>query len=118
MPASRVVYDRCVLSAPSILDPAMPALDHAPPPPEVEDADSHRRARLGLLLFAVYCLLYAGFMGLTAFAPELVRTTPVLGLNLSVTYGFGLIAAALGLAAVYGWLCRTGRDAPARKGGA
>ncbi len=89
----------------------MPALDQAPPPPEAEDADSRRRARLGLLLFAVYCLLYAGFMGLTAFAPHLVRARPVLGLNLSVTYGFGLIGAALGLAGVYGWLCRTGRGA-------
>jgi len=88
----------------------MPALDHAPPPPEAEDAHSRRRARLGLVLFAVYCTLYAGFMGITAFAPHLVRTTPILGLNLSVTYGFGLIGGALGLAALYGWLCRAGQE--------
>jgi TRAP-type C4-dicarboxylate transport system permease small subunit len=49
-------------------------------------------------------------MGITAFAPHLVRTTPILGLNLSVTYGFGLIGGALGLAALYGWLCRVGQE--------
>lgn len=86
----------------------MPSFDHVPAPAEAEDAASRRRARLGLLLFGLYCLLYAGFMAITAFAPDLVRSTPVLGLNLSVTYGFGLIGAALGLAALYGWLCRGG----------
>jgi uncharacterized membrane protein (DUF485 family) len=91
------------------LDLGMPALDHLPSPPEAEDDDSRRRARLGLVLFALYCLLYAGFMGLTALAPHLMRTTPLWCLNLAVTYGFGLIGAALGLAALYGWLCRTGR---------
>jgi uncharacterized membrane protein (DUF485 family) len=33
----------------------------------------------------------------------------VAGLNLAIVYGFGLIIAALVLAAVYGWLCRTSR---------
>src|SRR5262245_21450560 len=90
----------------------MPDFDHAPGPPEAEDADSRRRGRLGLRLFAAYCLLYAGFMGLTAFAPHLLRAKPVAGLNLSVTYGFGLIGAALGLAALYGWLCRSRAAGP------
>jgi uncharacterized membrane protein (DUF485 family) len=65
-----------------------------------------RNARVGLRLFAVYLVLYAGFVLLAAFAPAVMEHTPAAGVNLAVWYGFGLIAAALALALVYGWLCR------------
>jgi uncharacterized membrane protein (DUF485 family) len=72
--------------------------------------------RLGLALFAVYLLLYAGFVLLAAIAPEWMETTPLAGVNLAVWYGFGLIVAAIVLALIYGWACgpserRIGRDA-------
>jgi uncharacterized membrane protein (DUF485 family) len=63
--------------------------------------------RLGLALFAVYLLLYGGFVLLAAFAPDSMETTPVAGVNLAIWYGFGLIAAAFVLALVYGWACRS-----------
>lgn len=63
-------------------------------------------SRLGLVLFAVYLLLYGGFMLLNAFAPNLMEATPLWGVNLAVLYGFGLIIAAIVLAVVYGWLSR------------
>ena len=62
--------------------------------------------RLGLVLFAVYLLLYGGFVLLAAFAPDSMEVTPAAGVNLAIWYGFGLIAAALLLALVYGWACR------------
>lgn len=62
--------------------------------------------RLGLMLFAIYCLLYGGFMGLSTFAPEVMRWQPFGGINLAILYGFGLIAAAMILAAVYLVLAR------------
>lgn len=65
-----------------------------------------RNTRIGLLLFAVYLALYAGFMGLSTFAPEVMKARPFGGLNLFVMYGFGLIVAALILAIVYLMLCR------------
>lgn len=68
---------------------------------------SARNARYGLWLFAVYVVLYAGFMGLSAFEPQLMSKTPFGGVNLAIIYGFGLIVAALVLALIYMVLCRS-----------
>ncbi len=65
-----------------------------------------RNARIGLVLFCVYLLLYAGFVLVNAFSPDTMEITPVAGINLAILYGFGLIVAALILAFLYGWLCR------------
>jgi uncharacterized membrane protein (DUF485 family) len=64
-----------------------------------------RNTRTGLGLFAVYLVLYAGFMGLSTFAPDIMKMRPFGGINLAVLYGFGLILAALVLAIVYLFLC-------------
>lgn len=58
-------------------------------------------SRLGLALFTIYCVAYAGFMALVCFAPTALRQTPLLGVNLAIWYGFGLIAGALLLALIY-----------------
>jgi uncharacterized membrane protein (DUF485 family) len=73
---------------------------------------STRNARIGLVLFAVYLLLYGTFVGIAAFSPDTMEATPLAGVNLAIWYGFGLIVAAIVLALVYGWACR--RDAPGR----
>lgn len=65
-----------------------------------------RNARIGLVLFGVYLLLYGGFVLLNAFSPDTMAVKPVAGINLAILYGFGLIAAALVLALLYGWLCK------------
>jgi putative solute:sodium symporter small subunit len=62
--------------------------------------------RLGVWLFFVYSLLYAGFVLLAAFSPESMEVAPLAGVNLAIWFGFGLIFAALLLALVYGWACR------------
>jgi uncharacterized membrane protein (DUF485 family) len=73
--------------------------------------------RLGVFLFAVYLLLYAGFVLLAAFAPATMESTPLAGVNLAIWYGFGLILAALVLALLYGWACRPSkRMSPDRAG--
>lgn len=76
---------------------------HIPPPP---DADAKRNAHLGLWLFALYCLGYAGFMVLTAFYPGVIGSKPFGGINLAIIYGFGLIIGALLLAVIYLVACR------------
>lgn len=58
-------------------------------------------SRLGLGLFAVYVLFYGGFMALSAFRPDVMGRPFLGGVNLSVSYGFALIVAALVLALVY-----------------
>jgi uncharacterized membrane protein (DUF485 family) len=65
-------------------------------------------SRIGLVLFAVYLLLYGGFVYLAAFSPQTMEATPVAGVNLAVWYGFGLIGAAIVLALIYGCVCGFG----------
>mgnify|MGYP002624654234 CR=1 FL=1 len=86
----------------------MAGFDHgpAPTPKPEDDIGAERRARTGLALFAIYLLLYGGFMGLSTFFPQTMRSKPLAGITLAVTYGFGLILAAILLAFLYGWLCR------------
>ncbi|HEY7516569.1 MAG TPA: DUF485 domain-containing protein [Vicinamibacteria bacterium] len=57
-------------------------------------------ARRGLVLFVSYLVLYAGFVGLTVFAPTWLMAR-IGGVNLAVLYGFLLIVAAPVLAVVY-----------------
>ena len=69
--------------------------------PEVSSAN----ARAGLVLFFVYLAAYSGFMGLAAFAPQVMARPAVGGVNLAITYGMGLIAGALVVAMIYMWIC-------------
>lgn len=69
--------------------------------PEVSAAN----ARAGLVLFFIYLAAYAGFMGLSAFAPQAMGVPVLAGVNLAITYGMGLIVGALVVAAIYMWLC-------------
>ncbi len=61
-------------------------------------------SRLGNALFVVYLLFYVGFVGLSAFIPQVMEWRPWNGLNLAVLYGFGLILLAFFMAALYGYL--------------
>ena len=70
-------------------------------------------ARLGLILFTFYSLLYGAFVLLNAFAPSAMEATPLAGVNLAIWFGFGLIITALALALAYGWLCRASASAKA-----
>ena len=74
--------------------------------------DAHaaaRHRRYGLVLFAIYLVIYSGFVWLNAFRPELAEVPLVAGINVAIVYGFGLIIAAFVLAIFYGWLCRSTR---------
>jgi uncharacterized membrane protein (DUF485 family) len=65
------------------------------------DAEPPRGSRLGAELFLVYLALYAGFVYLAAFKPELMASQPFGGANLAVWYGMTLIVSPLVLAVVY-----------------
>ena len=65
-----------------------------------------RNARNGLLLFAVYVLLYGGFIFLAVFRPDVMASEAMAGVNVAILYGMGLIAGALLLALIYMALCR------------
>lgn len=74
-----------------------------------------RNARNGLRLFAMYFVLYAGFIYLATFHASLLAAEAPGGANWAIVFGVGLIAAALALAAVYMYLCT--RPAPNTDGG-
>lgn len=80
--------------------------DHAHGDEPEDEVASARNARLGMKLFLVYLALYLGYVLLTAFRPDLMRTLLPGGVNLAIAYGIGLIVAALLMAFLYGWLCR------------
>lgn len=73
--------------------------------------DGSRESRIGLFLFAVYVLLYSGFMALAAWRPQWMSIAMPLGsVNLAIMYGMGLILAALILALIYMLACRRRRS--------
>lgn len=79
----------------------------------MHDGSNRRTRAIGLSLFAVYCIAYAGFMATAAFGTfrsgladgGLAR--PALGgVNLAVVYGMALIFGAFALALLYAFLSR------------
>ena len=78
---------------------------HEPATPTVADHAANYKMRLGILMFILYLLFYAGFVAINLMFPLLMEAT-VLGLNLATVYGFGLIVVALIEALIYNWLCR------------
>ena len=71
---------------------------------------------IGLTLFWIYVLLYAGFMVLVLFRPDLLSLRPFGGVNLAIAYGMGLIAGAFLLAIVYMAACRAVEDSGPPRG--
>lgn len=69
-----------------------------------------RNARIGLILFCIYLVLYGGFVFLSAFAAESMEETPIEGVNIAILYGFGLIIAAIILSGIYGFICTRDGD--------
>ena len=84
---------------------------NAPVGAQTNEPENARGALYGRILFAVYLLLYLGYVLTTAFFPALMERTPLGGINLSVLYGLGLIATAIFMAILYDWLCRAAGSA-------
>ena len=80
---------------------------NAPAPQEARDPISERwNARLGLILFALYAVVYAAFVLSNTFFPARIGASfgPMNG---ALWGGFGLIFGAILLSILYAMLCRT-----------
>lgn len=78
---------------------------------EVESqATSLSRRRWSIGLLAIFTTVYAGFIGLCAFAYQWFSSITWVGIPAPVWYGLGLIFLALAIAGLYGHLTRTGRN--------
>lgn len=80
-------------------------MHHEPASKLAKEKASDAKARLGLILFGVYSLIYAGFILINTFSPSLMRSQVPGGVNLATAYGLGLIALAIVLGVVYHILC-------------
>ena len=72
----------------------------------VLDASSTHNARLGIVFFLLYLVLYAGFIVIATFKYEWMSRPALGGLNLAIVYGMGLIIAAFVLAVIYMIMCK------------
>lgn len=79
---------------------------HEPAPEEQgEDLAADYKTRVGLRLFFVYALVFAGFVLINTFIPDVMGAIVFLGLNLAIAYGFFLIILAIVLGVVYNIMC-------------
>jgi uncharacterized membrane protein (DUF485 family) len=67
-------------------------------------------ARLGIVLFIFYLLIYAVFVALSAFSPQTMAKPFIGRVNLAVVYGFGLIVLAFVMSIIYMALCRSEKN--------
>ena len=83
---------------------------HGPASDWGEDKASDYKAKLGIYLFIVYCIVYAGFVAINTVSPKLMGVIVFAGLNLACVYGFGLIILAIVMGVIYNAMCTAAED--------
>lgn len=78
---------------------------HGPAVKLGEDKASKKKATLGVKMFIVYLIFYAGFTYINISYPSWMSIEVFLGLNLAIVYGFSLIILAIVLGWVYHLIC-------------
>lgn len=63
------------------------------------------KTKLGIILFIVYLIIYAGFVFIGTFYPQLLGLKVLSGLNLAFVYGMGLIILAGVMGLIYNFFC-------------
>jgi uncharacterized membrane protein (DUF485 family) len=79
-------------------------MGHGPAVKLGKDNASGYKTRIGIWMFVLYTLIYAGFIAINTVKPTLMEMT-FGGLNLAMIYGIGLIVFAFILALIYNNLC-------------
>lgn len=83
---------------------------HEPASKAEKDNASEWKAKLGIKLFWLYCVIYMGFVGIAVFATKLMKTPVLAGVNLAIIYGMALIIFAIILGLVYNHVCTKKED--------
>ena len=78
---------------------------HEPAAQEEKDPTSEWKAKLGIKLFWLYCIIYMGFVALAVFATQTLKTPVLSGVNLAIIYGMALILLAIVLGLIYNYFC-------------
>lgn len=79
-------------------------MGHGPAVKLGKDNAAGYKTKIGISMFVVYTLTYFLFVVINIANPEVMQIQ-VLGLNMAVVYGMGLIIFALLLALVYNHFC-------------
>lgn len=87
---------------------------HEPATPGGRDPAAPYKARLGIRMFIVYSVFYAGFVAIGLLSPQSMGEVVFAGLNLATVYGMALIVVALIEALIYNVMCRRKEDELAR----
>ena len=78
---------------------------HGPPAKLGKDDAAQGKARIGVILFLIYGLVYAGFVIVNTVSPGTMGMEVLAGLNLAVVYGFSLIVLAIVMGLAYSIVC-------------
>jgi uncharacterized membrane protein (DUF485 family) len=78
---------------------------HEPAVEMEQDLSISKKTRLGVILFFVYLLTYAGFVVIGVMYPEIMGMEALGGQNLAVVYGMGLILLAAVMGIIYNYVC-------------
>jgi len=83
---------------------------HEPAAPAGKDPASEVKKKIGIRMFIAYGIVYAGFVIINTLIPKLMGKKVIFGLNLAVTYGFGLIILAIAAGLIYNSICTKKED--------
>ena len=78
---------------------------HGPAVKLGKDNASEWKSKLGIKLFFVYGIIYAGFVAIATLNSKLMQVTALWGMNLAVVYGMGLIVLAIVMGVIYNHFC-------------
>ncbi|MFA4852506.1 MAG: DUF485 domain-containing protein [Bacteroidales bacterium] len=78
---------------------------HGPAAKLENDNAASKKAKLGIVLFFFYLIIYAGFVFIGLACPELMGVHALGKQNLAIVYGFGLIILAIVMGFIYNALC-------------
>ena len=82
---------------------------HGPSAELEKDHAISKKNKLGVILFLFYFLVYGGFVFIGIVTPELM-SYKLMGQNLSVVYGMGLILLAIVMGLIYNYFCSKFED--------
>jgi uncharacterized membrane protein (DUF485 family) len=78
---------------------------HTPASDNHPDEAAEKKSRLGVILFFVYTIIYAGFVFIGLTNPEIMGIELIGGQNIAIIYGFGLIGLAIVMGFIYNYFC-------------
>ncbi|MCU0276412.1 MAG: DUF485 domain-containing protein [Acidobacteria bacterium] len=78
---------------------------HGPAVELGKDKSIEKKTRLGVVMFTIYMIVYAGFVLIGTFLPKALGVKFISGQNLAFLYGMGLIVLAGVMGLLYNFLC-------------